>query len=106
MVLGIIPRALVTAPLVLVGCVATTPQSALLQSCEAYVAALQAVSAAAVRGRLSSEQVRSVGEITMMLNPVCERPPGAGDSAAVILGSVRKGLQTLLLYTATSGAPS
>ncbi len=98
--------ALVAASLASAGCTTPSPQAALLESCDAYVTALQAVSAAAVRGRLSAEQLQTVSEITSMLNPICQNPPASGDSAAVVLSSVRKGLETILFVGGSAGAAS
>lgn len=100
------PGALIAASLLLCGCAASTPQTTLLQSCEAYATALQAASAAAVRGRLSTEQMHTISEITVMLNPICEHPPVSDDSAAIVVGSVRKALETLLFLTESRGAMS
>lgn len=99
--------ALVAASLASAGCTTpASPQAALLESCDAYVTALQAVSAAAVRGRLSAAQLQTVTEITGMLNPICQNPPANGDSAAVVLSSVRKGLETILFVSGSAGAAS
>jgi hypothetical protein len=100
------PGALIAASLLLCGCAAGTPQTALLQSCQSYAAALQAASAAAVRGRLSTEQMHIINEITVMLNPICEEPPDSAESAAIVVGSVRKALETLLFLTDSRGAVS
>jgi hypothetical protein len=88
----------------LAGCASQDPRVSLLQTCDAYAAALRSTAAAAARGRLTDEQVRTVNEIRHSLNPICEQPPATNAAAAVVLDSVQQGLETLVFYQHQPGA--